>query len=193
MQAQLIIQPIQNKLSVREITENDFSAIVDYFLNADSDFLLALGVDASIMPERKAWLNLLADDYHQSVENKKFYYIIWLLDGTPVGHSNINKIIFGKEAYMHLHMWQLDNRQKGIGLQFVQMSVPYYINNFKLKNLYCEPYALNLPPNKTLQKAGFDFREQYETTPGWLNFFQKVNKWCMSNEKYKTLYGLVKK
>ena len=44
-----------------------------------------------------------------------------------------------------------------------------------LENLYCEPYALNLAPNGTLLKLGFKLVKQYETTPGSINFYQKVN------------------
>jgi [ribosomal protein S5]-alanine N-acetyltransferase len=179
----------QNKLSVREINESDFENIIDYFLNADKNFLLAMGVDESKLPERQEWLKLLSDEFELPVKKKKLYYIIWLLNDEPLGHSNINKIIFGEEAYMHLHMWHPEKRQKGIGLEFMKMSLRLYFDKFELKKLFCEPYAKNPAPNKTLERLGFDFIEQHDTTPGWLNFFQTVNRWDMDLNKYKTLYG----
>jgi ribosomal-protein-alanine N-acetyltransferase len=133
-------------------------------------------VDPSKLPGKEKWLNLLADEQRQPLQNKKFYYVIWLLNNTPVGHSNINKIIFGEEAYMHLHIWNSDKRQKGIGLEFIKMSLPYYFDKLKLKRLYCEPSALNPAPNKILQKIGFDFEKKYEIIPGWINFYQTVNR-----------------
>jgi [ribosomal protein S5]-alanine N-acetyltransferase len=179
----------QNKLSVREIETTDFESIVDYFLLADESFLLAMGVDVSKLPRREEWLKLLTDEFEQPIEKKKFYYIIWLLNDKPVGHSNINKIIFGEEAYMHLHMWHSEKRQKGIGLAFMKMCLGIYFNKFELKKLFCEPYAKNPSPNKTLERLGFDCIAQLDTTPGWLNFFQTINRWCMDLSKYKTLYG----
>jgi RimJ/RimL family protein N-acetyltransferase len=108
----------------------------------------------------------------QSIEEKKSYCIIWLVDDTPVGHSNINKIVFGEEAFMHLHIWDNTIRKKGFGTEMVKRTLPYFFNNYKLRNLYCEPYALNAAPNKTLEKVGFEFVKQYTTTPGWINFEQ---------------------
>jgi RimJ/RimL family protein N-acetyltransferase len=179
----------QYNLSVREIEENDFKSIIDYFLKADKNFLLSLGVDISKLPTEEEWLKLLSTEYQKSIENKNFYYVIWLMNNKAVGHSNINKLIFGEEAYMHLHMWHTDKRQKGFGVEFIKMSLPYFFVNFKLKRLYCEPYALNNAPNKTLRKSEFDFIEQYETIPGWLNFHQAVNKWCMDFKKYQLLFS----
>ena len=178
----------ENNLSVRVAEENDFNNMVDYFLKADNQFLQGMGVDPEKLPKRGEWLTLLLDDHKKDIENKGFYYIIWLLENMPVGHSNINKIIFGKEAYMHLHFWRSDKRQKGFGFEFMKLCIPYYFNSFKLKKIYCEPYALNPGPNKILKKLGFDFIKQYETTPGRINFYQPVNRWCLDIDIYKLLF-----
>lgn len=176
-------------LSVRPIHEADFEQIVDYFLKADKAFLVGMGVDIAKLPTRDAWLELLQKEYQHPIEQKSFFYLIWLLNDTPVGHSNINKIRFGEEAYMHLHSWNPPNRKKGMGLQFIKMCLPYYFDLFQLKKLYCEPYALNPAPNKTLQKIGFILLESYETTPGWINFHQPVNRWCLNVAQYQRLFS----
>jgi len=173
------------KLSVRQLKICDFEKIVDYFLNADNDFLFMMGVDLTKLPSKEDWLKLLSEEYQKPIKYKSFFYIIWELNGTPVGHSNINKINFGEEAHMHLHLWRDITRQKGVGFEFIKMSLPYYFDNFKLQRLYCEPYALNPEPNKILKKLGFNFIKNYDTTPGWINFHQSVNRWCLDYEKYK--------
>ena len=71
---------------------------------------------------------------------------------------------------------------RGMGVEFVRLSINYFFNNYKLQKLYCEPYAFNPAPNKTLAKAGFRFVKNYRTTPGWLNFEQEVCLWEMSRE-----------
>jgi hypothetical protein len=70
------------------------------------------------------------------------------------------------------------------------MTLPYYFHNFKLRILYCEPSALNPGPNRTLKKSGFDFIKSYDTTPGWINFYQTVNRWAMTREKFSALYSV---
>lgn len=174
----------EHKLSVRELQKKDIEPLTNYWLNADSAFLNRLGVDVNKMPAKQEWISMLTKQVNTPVEDKKSYCIIWLLNDVAIGHSNINKIIFGEEAYMHLHMWKKHVRQQGLGTMLVKLTLPYFFKNYKLKNLYCEPYALNPAPNKTLPKAGFDFVKKYTTIPGWLNFEQEVNLWEMSYEKY---------
>lgn len=174
-------------LSVREIREDDIDPITRYWLGADSAFLKAMGVDISKMPNRDEWRKILLEQISQSVEEKKSYCIIWLVDGIPVGHSNVNKIVFREEAYMHIHIWDADTRKKGFGTSFIKMTLPWFFEKLKLKKVYCEPYALNPAPNKTMEKLGFEFIKKYITTPGWLNFEQPVNLWEMSYERFKEL------
>jgi RimJ/RimL family protein N-acetyltransferase len=178
---------LDNILSVREIQKSDIELITQYWLNADAAFLHGMGVDIAKMPTKNKWEIMLSEQLGLPFEEKQSYCIIWQVDSKPVGHSNINKIIFGEEAYMHLHLWDTDIRQKGIGIALVKMTLLYFFENFKLKKLYCEPYALNPGPNKTLEKIGFEFVKKYTTIPGWLNFEQEVNLWELSYDQFKKL------
>ena len=91
-------------LSVREMTLSDIEHIVDYFVNADDDFLTGMGADKSKLPKREEWIKKLQLEHNKSYSEKEFYYIIWCIDDLPVGHSNINNIVFGQTATMHLHL-----------------------------------------------------------------------------------------
>jgi [ribosomal protein S5]-alanine N-acetyltransferase len=179
---------IDQIISVRHLEIQDQENIVDYFLNAETKFLISMGIDTSKLPAKQKWLDILNADFELSINQKKFFYIIWLLDSEPIGHSNINKIVFAKEAYMHLHIWQKQGRQKGIGIEFLKLTIPYYFDLFKLENLFCEPSASNPAPNKTLEKLGFDFVKSYDTIPGWINFYQTVNRWVLTKEKFNSLF-----
>jgi [ribosomal protein S5]-alanine N-acetyltransferase len=174
-------------ISVRAPELDDYSSIVDYFLNGDRDFHVGMGVDSSKLPSRETWLTMLHENHAMPPEKKSFFYVIWTLGGDAIGHSNINKIVFGEEAYTHLHMWRADIRKKGLGLEFMKLSIPSYFHTFKIKVLYCEPYALNIAPNKTLRKLGFRFERKYDTIPGWISFHQPVNRWSMTREKFDVL------
>ena len=175
-------------LSVRELQKEDIDPISNYWLSSDQSFMKEMGVDMNKMPTREEWKEMLLEQLSQPNEQKKSYCIIWQVDGKPVGHSNINKIIFGEEAYMHLHIWYADVRKKGFGTAFIKMTLPWFFERYKLKKLYCEPFALNPAPNKLLEKAGFEFVKEYITTPGWLNFEQPVKLWVMSNDRFKEKY-----
>jgi len=173
--------------SVREITFEDFDLIADYWLKSDPDFLISMGVDLAKVPSREALINMLTEQLNLPLEQKQSYALIWEIDGKPSGHSNINGIEFGKHAMMHLHLWNSTNRKKGLGVELVKKSLPFYFDNLKLKILYSEPYALNPAPNRTLEKIGFDFEKRYTRIPGSLNFVQEVNRWNLTREKYISL------
>ena len=174
-------------LSVRELRQIDIDPIIQYWLGSDEDFLRGMGVDIAKIPSREEWEKMLSEQLSQQIEEKKSYCIIWQVDNNAVGHSNVNKIIFGEEAYMHLHMWDPTNRKKGFGIEFMKMTLPYFFKRLRLKKLYCEPFALNPAPNKALAKVGFEFVKEYTTIPGWLNFEQPVKRWELSNERFKQL------
>ncbi len=170
--------------NIRELSINDIDRIINYFLQAEQDFLRGMGVEPKKLPQYNDWQKILLEDLDRSTPQKNFYYLIWELDDCPVGHSNINKIIFGKEAYMHLHLWEQGERGSGNGTYFIRKSIDKYFKNFELQNLFCEPYAMNPAPNKTLAKIGFELVKKYDTTPGWINFHQTVNRWVLSQEKW---------
>ena len=174
-------------LSVREIQQSDIEPLSDYWFKSDPAFLISMGVDLSKLPTRNEWEQMLNEQINQSYEEKKSYCIIWLVNDEAIGHCNVNRIIFGDEAYLHLHIWKPNNRTKGMGLQFVKMTLPWFFEKIELKKICCEPYTLNPAPNKTMEKLGFDFIKEYVTVPGWINFEQPVKHWELSLEKFKQL------
>jgi RimJ/RimL family protein N-acetyltransferase len=130
---------------------------------------------------------MLTEQLNTPLLDKKSYCIIWEVEGNAVGHSNINKIVPGQEAYMHLHLWNTAVRQKGFGPRLIHLTLPFFFGGYQLQILYCEPYALNPAPNRALQRAGFRPVKEYVTTPGWINFEQPVRLWEMSVEEFERL------
>lgn len=173
-------------LSVREMQKKDIPLIVRYWLKSDPDFLTGMGVDLDKVPKKEALTKMLSAQIETPIPEKTSYALIWMTGNEAVGHSNVNNITFGKEAFMHLHLWQPAHRQKGMGTALVKMSLPCFFEKLKLKTLFCEPYALNPAPNKTLEKVGFEFEKRYRTVPGYLNFEQEVNRWRLTEEQYRS-------
>lgn len=171
-------------ISVREIKVIDIELLADYWLKSDSEFLKSMGADKDKLPTRTQLVKMLTQQISLPIKDKSSYALIWELDGKQIGHTNVNNIIYGNEATMHLHLWKSDNRKRGIGTKLVKKSLLYYFKNLKLNKLICEPYALNPAPNKTLEKAGFEFVKRYRTIPGTLNFEQEVNRWELTKENY---------
>lgn len=89
-----------------------------------------------------------------------------------MGHSSINKIKLGEEAHIHLHLWKSELRKAGLGMEFFKRSVNFFLREFRLKRLLCEPYAENPAPNRVLSKEGFKLVKRYRTIPGVINFEQ---------------------
>lgn len=174
-------------LSVKELTTDDVPRVASYWVDSEPAFMQSMGVDLSKIPSRNDLVEMLSAQLTQTYHEKKAYAIIWLVNGEPVGHCNVNKITFGEEASMHLHLWKQDTRQKGMGTALVKLTLPYFFKNLQLKKIWCEPYALNPAPNKTLGKVGFEFVKEYVTVPGSLNFEQPVKQWLLTRDKFETI------
>lgn len=175
------------KLSVRELKPNDIENIVDYFINADTDFLRGMGADKSKLPDKKEWIEKLNLEFKKPYAQKELYYLIWSVDNLPIGHSNVNTIKFEEFATMHLHVWKNDKRNSGLGLKLLKLTIPYFFKNLGLKKLICEPRSENIAPNKTLKKLGFKLIRTYETIPGWINFKQMVNRYELTKTQFEII------
>ncbi len=173
------------RTSVSEMKEIDVARVVDYFIHMDIEFLKGMGAVKSKLPNREKWITQIVHEVRKEYQKKELFYIIWLLDDEPVGHSNVNNIKFGESATMHLHLWDYGKHKKGLGGQFLKKTIPYYFEKLKLKKLICEPYAKNYAPNKLLKGFGFDFIKSYDTIPGNICFYQTVNRYELPKSKFK--------
>jgi len=161
-------------------TKEEYGYMVDYFTQASEDFLRGMGIDPTKVPSRENWLSEVWEDHHKAGPDKDRIYLAWIYEGELVGHSSINKIQWGEEASIHLHLWNPQLRRNGIGTEFFRRSVNFFFREPGLKRLYCEPYAENPGPNKVLSKLGFTLARTYRTIPGKTCFEQSVNRWELS-------------
>lgn len=175
-------------LSVKELEQVDIDKLLKYWYSRSPEALKAMGADITKFPTQENFNSSLNQQLAQPYDQKKAFALIWMLDKEYIGHCNVNSIEFGHSAKMHLHIWHKTQRRKGIGLELVKKSLPYFFNCLQLKLLICEPYAYNPAPNKTLEKVGFKFEKKYLTTPGSLNFEQEVNRWVLTRKEFMELF-----
>lgn len=174
----------KSELFVRELQVEDIPLIVKYWLESESEFLESMGVDLKKLPSAENLTNALLHQLSLPFEVKKAFCIIWFMNGKAIGHSNLNPVTYGNGAMMHLHIWKEEYRKMGLGTAFLKLTVPIYFECFKLKELCCEPYALNEAPNRTLARLGFIFDKEYDTIPGSINFEQPVKRWVLSLNEF---------
>jgi RimJ/RimL family protein N-acetyltransferase len=166
-------------IDVREMRLDETDLIIDYFHRSTPEHLEMMGVDHSRLPTPGAWRERFEGDYRRPIEQRQGLLVAWLVDDQPVGFSSCDKIVYGAQANMHLHIIDPEGRRRGVGAACVRRTVDLYFDRLKLRSLFCEPNALNVAPNRTLQKAGFKYLKTYMTVPGWLNFHQPVTRWAI--------------
>jgi RimJ/RimL family protein N-acetyltransferase len=165
--------------TVREMMSSEVDLIIDYFQSATPEHLETLGVDPTRLPPAESWRERLRRQCDLPFDQRSMVPVIWLSEDRPIGFSTSDKIHYGEQANMHLHVTDPERRQQGVGAECVRRSVDIYFERLKLKRLFCEPNAFNVAPNRTLQKAGFKYLKTYMTVPGPLNFHQAVNRWVI--------------
>jgi RimJ/RimL family protein N-acetyltransferase len=167
----------------RPMLPAEASLIVDYFHGASPEFLHSLGVDPAKLLPRERWCAHYDREFALPVEQRKSFLVLWELERAPIGFSTADKIEIGKQAFMHLHIFAPERRRQGSGAALVRQTARIYFDTLRIDELFCEPYALNVAPNRTLQKAGFSYVMTHETVPGPLNFHQLVNRWMLRRER----------
>lgn len=170
------------RLSVREMSLSETPVRIDYFLDAPDDYLLKLGVDRNALPSRADWLSFYEEDHRRPIRERTNYSLIWELDAKTVGFSTTDRIAFGEEAFMHLHILDPSLRRQGLGVEFVGLSVRRYFEVLELQRLYCEPNAFNVAPNRTLQRAGFRYLFTHEAQPSPINYPQITTRWVIKRD-----------
>lgn len=166
-------------LHVRELQPSEADIVISYFHDATPEHLEMLGVDPTRLPPPSVWRDGIAKQYTLKPEHRAAILVLWLKDGHPAGFSTCDKIRFGDRANMHLHVLDPANRQGGIGTECVRRSAAIYFEMLKLNELYCEPNAFNVGPNRTLQKAGFKYLKTHMTVPSPINYHQAVTSWVL--------------
>jgi RimJ/RimL family protein N-acetyltransferase len=166
-------------LKVREMMGSEIDLVIDYFQHSTPEYLETLGVDPTRLPPVDAWRDRLRRECGLPADQRAVVLVIWLSDEQPIGFSSSDKIRYGEQAHMHLHVTAPERRHQGIGAECVKRTVDIYFERLKLKRIFCEPNAFNVPPNRTLQKAGFKYLKTHMTVPGPLNFHQAVTRWVM--------------
>ena len=165
-------------LTVREMMGSEVDFIIEYYQNATPEYLETLGIDPTRL-QLGSWREHLRRECSLPIDQKTRLLVVWLSGDRPVGFSTSDKIAFGEQANMHLHVTDAQRRHQGIGVECVRRSVDIYFDRLKLKRLFCEPNAFNVAPNRTLQKAGFKYLKTHMTVPGPINYHQAVTRWVM--------------
>lgn len=170
------------ELNVREMQLDEVDVIIDYYHQSSSEDLEAIGIDPTRLPEPEKWLDRYALDYAKPIEKRQMFLAIWESAEGPVGFSTTDKIAYGQQATMHLHILNSQSRAIGIGARCLKETVKLYFEALQLQRLFCEPSAFNIAPNRTLQKTGFKYLKTYRTVPGPLSYEQAVTRWVFDKQ-----------
>ena len=107
-------------LTVREMMATEVDLIINYFLNATPEYLETLGVDPTRFPPTQAWRDRFHREGQLPFNQRSVVPVIWLSDDRPVGFSTSDKILYGEQANMHLHVTEPGRRHQGVGVECVR-------------------------------------------------------------------------
>jgi hypothetical protein len=87
--------------------------VIDYFHGSTPEHLEKMGVDPTRLPGRGDWHARYVAEYRRPIRERSTLLVIWELEEGPVGFSTCEKILYGEQAHMHLHI--VDPQLRGIG------------------------------------------------------------------------------
>lgn len=166
-------------INVREMSLHETDLVIRYFHDSTPEYLEILGVDPTRMPRIAEWQDRYRREYGLPIQERSTLLVLWLADDAPIGFSTTDRITFGEQANMHLHMINPDVRGRGLGSECVRLSADIYFRRLAIRRLLCEPNAFNVAPNRALQKAGFSYVKTHRTVPRLMGFHQPVTRWVL--------------
>ena len=100
-------------LVVREMALDEVGLVIDYFHGSTPEHLETLGVDPTRLPSRRDWQARYEAEYGKPIEWRSTLLVIWEQDGAAVGFSTADKITYGEQTHMHLHIVDEGRRRPG--------------------------------------------------------------------------------
>ena len=167
----------------REMELSEVELIISYFHEATPEHLDLLGVDPTRLPHPDLWRQFYEAEYAMARPQRSTMLVLWERDGLPLGFSTADKIVFGREAHMHLHIPDSGQRRSGLAAECVRLTAALYFETLGAERLLCEPNAFNVAPSRTLQRAGFTYEKTHLTVPGPLNYHQPVTRWVLKRPR----------
>src|SRR5437899_13029967 len=107
-------------------SRQEYELMLDYFYKAGDPFLRGMGVDRLKLPERDKWLDALLADHEKPDRERDRFCLVWIFRGRRGGHSRINKIVFGTEANIHVHVWNSQYRRARLRKESERRSADLY-------------------------------------------------------------------
>jgi len=99
-------------LAVREMAEAEIDIVSEYFRSSTPEHLEILGVDPTRLPTPESLRERYRHERAKPVERRAWVVVIWLLDDRPIGFSTADKIAYGDQANMHLHVVDPERRKR---------------------------------------------------------------------------------
>jgi RimJ/RimL family protein N-acetyltransferase len=143
------------RLGVRPLRIEDVPAVVRYWTGASRAELDRMGVDVTKLPSADELARSLSALCLVPVREARAAYLVWEVDGAPIGHAGLKNIRYGDSGDMHLHIWDSAARGRGYGARLFALSALEFYERFALTRIVCEPKADNPMPNRMLQKSGY--------------------------------------
>ena len=166
-------------LTIRALEGSDIPHIVKYFYEASSVDLDRMGIDQTRLTNAAEMTSSLMTTVAEAKSAAaSAYYLVWQVDGQPIGFSSLKDITPSRQAAgMHLHMWNALSRGQGFGATFFCLSVLEFYRLSGVAEIVCEPSAANPLPNRMLQRVGFPLLKSYRGRSSYLCAEIQLNRY----------------
>lgn len=172
-------------ITIRDFIEEDMIAQDEYFKKASDEFLFKMGVNAAAI-RNVAPPSRVRPILATPVKERSIHVFTIEINGICSGVFVIKKIQFGKQADLHMHIFNIDNRRKGYGSKIFWTVVAKVFDVFDVKIIICEPSATNPAPNALLQKLGLKVVAQVVTPADGILIEHLANRYEITRDFFES-------
>jgi RimJ/RimL family protein N-acetyltransferase len=168
-------------VKIRELQASDIEGIIAYFQRLSAVELVEMGIDSTSLKLEDDWKKWFEQNLYQSLYKVAAYFLIWDIDDVMVGFTFVDRIVYGRDAYMHMYLIQPQLRKSGHGQKFMRQSTKALFNQFKFDELYCEPSAINTEAQRALQACGFKYVKTHNKPSPDFAYKVPLSQWRLTS------------
>lgn len=175
----------RNGILVRAIAEADLVIQDAYLKSASDEFLRNIGFNPDSVRSSVRDYEVFRVSQKPAVRDRVIHSFVFELDGKVIGSSTLKSIKFGESAEIHGHIYDAENRGKGVVSKLMPEYLKFIFDVFELQVLIAEPSASNRAPNEILKKLGAMLTETYVAPATKTLIERTTNRYEISRELVK--------
>ena len=139
-------------VSIRDFFPEDITTMVNYWTQSSTEFWKVRGVDKTKLSTEGEFTERYKNAFLNNGGVKTFGVI--LFRKKAIGVHSLTDLIENESSVFYAHIWNEENRKRGIGFYSYLKAAEYFMHKLNLKKIIFKTPIINIGANRIKEKLG---------------------------------------